>query len=77
MLYNKTSIKEFLVCFCAFKYVHTVCAHSKILQLNKKVKGSRQQQCPHMQSKCACKATSMRGLARDESLLPYLSVYSI
>lgn len=42
-----------------------------------KVKGTQQQQCPHMQSKCACKATSMGRLARDESLLAYSSVYSV
>lgn len=43
----------------------------------KTAKTTQHQQCFHMQSKCAGRATSMRGLARDESLLAYLSVYSI
>lgn len=58
------------VCLCAYTQRYVVTEQSK-------VKGTLQQQCPHMQSKCVCKATSREGLAEDESLLAYLSVYGI
>lgn len=61
------------VCEC----VYTAHEVPDIAAGQRKVKGTQQQQCPHMQSKCAGKATSIGGLARDESLLAYLSVYSI
>lgn len=61
----------FVVCSYAYMPVGVYVAQQQ------KETGARQQQCPHMQRKCACKATSMGGLAKDESLLAYLSVYSI
>lgn len=58
------------LCLCAYTQ-HWRCHRTQ------KSKGTLRQQCPHMQSKCVCKATSREGLAEDESLLAYLSVYGI
>lgn len=76
-IYQDINHTDFRVFLCIQIRAHCVYTEQDTAAEQKKVKGSRQQQCPHMQSKCACKATSMRGLAKDESLLAYLSVYSI
>lgn len=50
-------------CMCACEHMQSDAAAAAAEQ--RKVKGTKQQQCPHMQSKCVCKATSIGGLARD------------
>lgn len=84
-LYSKTSIKPFSMCVlvCSIACIPTcmqayVCVHvCKHSSEQKKVKGTRKNNVPTCRANVPAKATSMRALARDESLLAYSSVYSV